>query len=166
VARRAAGFGMRVLYTRCGGELSAGEIPQGARWEYRHDLEGVLRESEIVSLHVPLNDETRHLIGRRELSLMQEGSFLINTSRGPVVDEAALVEALRGGRLGGAGLDVYEREPELAPGLVEFDNVVLLPHLGSGTVETRGRMAEMAARNAIAIVRGQAAPSVVNPEVL
>ena len=166
VARRAMGFGMRILYAEHSGPLSDAQVPCGARWEYRESLEDVLRESDIVTMHVPLNAETRHLIGEREFRVMREGSFLINTSRGPVVDEAALVEALRSGHIGGAGLDVYEREPELAPGLVEFDNVVLLPHLGSGTVETRGRMAEMAAQNAIAVVRGEPAPSVVNPEVL
>ncbi len=166
VARRAMGFGMRILYAEYSGPLSDAQVPCGARWEYRESLEDVLRESDIVTVHVPLNAQTRHLIGEREFRVMREGSFLINTSRGPVVDEAALVEALRSGHIGGAGLDVYEREPELAPGLVEFDNVVLLPHLGSGTVETRGRMAEMAAQNAIAVVRGEPAPSVVNPEVL
>jgi glyoxylate reductase len=100
------------------------------------------------------------------LALMRQGSYLVNTSRGPVIDEAALVESLRSRHLGGAGLDVYEREPELAAGLAELDNVVLLPHLGSATVETRGRMAETAARNAIAAVRGEPVPHMVNPEVL
>lgn len=166
VARRAAGFEMPVLYVRRGGPLADADIPCGARWEYREELDDLLRESDIVSLHVPLDQRTRHLVGERELSLMRPGSFLINTSRGPVVDEAALVAALREGEIGGAGLDVYEREPELAPGLVGLDNVVLLPHLGSGTRETRGRMAEMAVRNAIAIVRGEGKASVVNPEVL
>ena len=100
------------------------------------------------------------------MELMRPGSYLVNTSRGPVVDESALVESLRRRHLGGAGLDVYELEPELAPGLVELENVVLLPHLGSATVETRGRMAELAAQNAIAAIRGEAVPHMVNPEVL
>jgi glyoxylate reductase len=166
VARRALGWNMRVLYTRASGPLQTDEVPTEATWEYREALADLLRESDIVSLHVPLLPETRHLIGAAELALMRPGSYLINTARGPVVDEAALVESLRSGHLGGAGLDVYEREPELAAGLVDLPNVVLLPHLGSATVETRNRMAELAALNAIAAVRGEPVPHPVNPEVL
>lgn len=166
VARRALGFDMRVLYTRLHGPLPVEELPAGARWEHCRDLDQLLSEADIVSLHVPLDSGTRHLIGARELGLMRPGSFLVNTSRGPVVDEVALVDALREGRLGGAGLDVYEDEPRLAPGLVGLENVVLLPHLGSATVETRGRMAVLAVENALAAVRGEAVPHVVNPEVL
>lgn len=166
VARRATGFDMRVLYTRKSGPLPAEATPAGACWEYCGSLEELLRQSDFVSLHVPLDETTRHLIGRRELALMKPGSFLVNTARGAVVDEEALVEALREGRLGGAGLDVYEREPDLAPGLSELANVVLLPHLGSATVETRGRMAELAVENALAYFRGTAVPHPVNPEVL
>ena len=165
VARRALGFDMRVVYTRTHGPLGSAEMPVGGRWEYRATLEEVLREADIVSLHVPLDPSTRHLIGARELALMKPGSYLVNAARGPVVDEGALVEALTKGPLGGAALDVYEREPELAPGLVDLPNVVLLPHLGSATVETRGSMAELAVRNAIAAVRGEPVPHVVNPEV-
>ena len=166
VARRATGFDMRVLYTRLRGPLPADEAPAGARWEYCPGLDALLSEADIVSLHVPLDSGTRHLIGARELGLMKPGSFLVNTSRGPVVDEAALVDALKAGRLGGAGLDVYEDEPRLAPGLAGLDNVVLLPHLGSATVETRGRMAVMAVESASAAVRGSTVPHMVNPEVL
>lgn len=166
VARRAAGWDMRVLYTERSGPLAPSRVPAGASWEYRADLESVLREADIVSLHVPLDPSTRHLIGARELALMRPGSFLVNTSRGPVVDERALVEALAGGHLGGAGLDVYEFEPHLTPGLAELSNVVLLPHLGSATVETRGRMAELAVRNAIAALRGGPVENLVNPDVL
>ena len=166
VARRSLGFDMRVLYTRISGPLAPESVPAGARWEYRPGLDGVLSEADIVSLHVPLTEETHHLIGAPELALMRPGSYLVNTSRGPVVDEAALVESLEDGHLGGAGLDVYEREPDLAAGLTELDNVVLLPHLGSATVETRGRMAELAARNAIAAVRGERVVHMVNPQVL
>ncbi|MCX6356482.1 MAG: D-glycerate dehydrogenase [Candidatus Aureabacteria bacterium] len=139
VARRAVGFGMRILYHS---PVACAEIERccGAR---RADLKSLLRESEIVSLHVPLTPATRHLIGKRELGLMRPDACLINTSRGPVVDEVALVRALREGRIAGAGLDVYEREPELAPGLAGLENVVLLPHIGSASIETRSRMAEV-----------------------
>jgi glyoxylate reductase len=166
VARRALGWDMKVIYTRRSGPLRVDEIPPAARWEFRGGLDELLAEADIVSLHVPLLPETRHLIGARELALMRPGSYLINTARGPVVHEAALVEELKSGHLSGAGLDVYEREPELAPGLTDLPNVILLPHLGSATVETRGRMAELAALNAIAAVRGERAPHLVNPEVL
>jgi glyoxylate reductase len=166
VARRSLGFDMRVLYTRMSGPLAQEFVPAGARWEYRPGLDEVLSEVDIVSLHVPLTEETHHLIGAPELALMRPGSYLVNTSRGPVVDEVALVGSLEDGHLGGAGLDVYEREPELAAGLTDLDNVVLLPHVGSATVETRGRMAELAARNAIAAVRGERVMHMVNPQVL
>jgi glyoxylate reductase len=166
VARRALGWDMKVVYTRRSGPLPVPDVPAGARWEYRAELDDLLREADVVSLHVPLSPDTRHLIGSRELALMKSGSYLVNTARGPVVDEAALVETLRSNHLGGAGLDVYEREPDLAPGLADLPNVTLLPHLGSATVETRGRMAELAALNAIAAVRGEAALHPVNPEAL
>jgi glyoxylate reductase len=166
VARRSLGFDMRVLYTRASGPLVPSSVPPGARWEYRPSLEGLLSEADIVSLHVPLSEATHHLIGARELALMRPGSYLINTSRGPVVDEAALVQSLKDGHLGGAGLDVYEHEPALTVGLAALENVVLLPHLGSATVETRGRMAELATRNAIAAIRGEAVAHMVNPQVL
>lgn len=150
VARIANGFGMAVVYVRRSGPLPAESVPLGARWRYATCLEDLLKVADIVSLHVPLSDGTRHLLGRRELECMRPGSILINTSRGPVVDEQALVERIRSGALRGAGLDVYEAEPNLTAGLVDLPNVVLLPHLGSATVETRRRMAEFAALNAIA----------------
>lgn len=165
VARRAAGFAMRVAYTRASGPLVPGE-GFDARWEYRSALDDLLQEADIVSLHVPLTAETHHLVGARELARMKPDAVLVNTSRGPVLDEAALVEALRAGRPGAAGLDVYEHEPAVHPGLVGLDNVVLLPHLGSATVGARSRMAGLAARNAIAAVEGAPVPHPVNPEVL
>ena len=166
VAQRALGWDMRVLYTRNNGALPPAMVLPGARWEYRERLEDLLKEADIVSLHVPLAPETQHLIGAAELQLMRPGAFLVNAARGPVVDEIALVEALRSGHLGGAGLDVYEREPHLAPGLADLPNTVLLPHLGSATVEARGLMAELAVQNAVAAVRGERPAHVVNPEVL
>lgn len=166
VARRSVGFDMRVLYTNLSGPLPAGSIPAGVQWEHQPSLHRLLGEADIVSLHVPLNESTHQLVGARELAVMRPGSYLINTSRGPVVDELALVESLKDGHLGGAGLDVYEHEPELAAGLADLENVVLLPHLGSATVEARGRMAELAARNAIGAIRGETVVHMVNPEVL
>jgi len=166
VARRALGWDMPVVYTRKSGALPEESIPAGARWHYKESLDELLREADIVSLHVPLTPQTHHLIGARELALMRPGSFLINAARGPVVDEPALVDALRSGHLGGAGLDVYEREPELAAGLRDLANTVLLPHLGSATIETRGRMSEVAVLNAVAPFQGERPGHVVNPEVL
>nr|NIS61168.1 D-glycerate dehydrogenase [Pseudomonadota bacterium] len=132
--------------------------------EYR-ELGDLLRESDFVTLHCPLTEETHHIIGRRELDLMKPTAILINTSRGPVVDEEALVSALRKGKIAGAGLDVYEREPRLSPGLAKLENVVLLPHIGSATEDTRGQMGVVAAKNALAMVRGKKPPNIVNPEV-
>ena len=158
VALRASGFGMKVLYCSPGRNVAI-EKDLGAA---RGDLETLLRESDFVSLHVPLTPATRHLIGERELALMKPGAFLINTSRGAAVDEAALVRVLREKRIAGAGLDVYEEEPRLCEGLRDLDNAVLLPHVGSASLETRSRMAEMAALNLIAMVRGKRPPYCVN----
>jgi len=159
VARRARGFGMRVLYHSRTRLAPAAEQDLHVAYAPRETL---LREADFVSLHVPLTPETRHLIGRRELELMKPTAFLINAARGPVVDEAALVEALRRGQIAGAGLDVYEREPELSPGLTDLDNVVLLPHLGSATIETRTRMGLMAAENLLAGLQGERPPNCLN----
>ncbi len=163
VARRARGFNMRLLYhNRTRMESSAED---SLRVEYA-DLDGLLAESDFISLHVPLTEETTYLIGARELALMKPTAYLINTSRGPVVDEKALVQVLRERKIGGAGLDVYENEPALAPGLAELDNAVLLPHVGSGTLETRTRMASLAVENLLAGLRGDTPPNLLNPEVL
>ena len=152
VARRARAFGMTVVYTgrrradtELERELDAAFMP----------LDELMAASDVVSLHCPLTPGTHHLVDARRLRLMRPTAFLVNTTRGPVVDEAALVEALRGGVIAGAGLDVFEREPEVHPGLLELENVVLLPHLGSATVETRTAMAELAARNVAAVLRGE-----------
>jgi lactate dehydrogenase-like 2-hydroxyacid dehydrogenase len=162
VALKSRGFEMPVLYhdSKLNPEL---ESATGARFVALDDL---LRESDVVSLHVPLTSGTRRLIGGRELNLMKKTAVLINTSRGPVVDETALVRALQSGRIAGAGLDVYEHEPKLAPGLAGLENVVLLPHLGSATVETRTRMSLMAAENLISGLSGELPVHLVNKEVL
>jgi lactate dehydrogenase-like 2-hydroxyacid dehydrogenase len=117
-------------------------------------FEELLETADVISLHAPLTPETSHLIDAGALARMKRTAFLVNTSRGAVVDEGALVEALRNGKIAGAGLDVYEHEPEVHPGLLELENVVLLPHLGSATVETRSAMAVLAARNALAVTQG------------
>jgi len=163
VARRAAGFEMRVLY-HDPRRLDSGEEK---RLNVRYaDQDTVLRESDFVSLHVPLTPETRHLIGPAQLAQMKPTSFLINTSRGEVVDEAALAHALRTGRIGGAALDVFEREPEIEPALRGLPNVVIVPHIASASIETRTRMGLIAAENlAAALVRGERPPNCVNPEV-
>ena len=158
VARRAAGFGMTILYA--GRHASPEFDALGAR---RATLPELLAASDFVSLHVPLSDETHHLIDAEALARMKPTAYLINTSRGPVVDEAALVSALREGSIAGAGLDVYEDEPRMAAGLAELPNTVLLPHLGSATVATRAAMSRMAAENLIAALRGVKPPNLVNP---
>lgn len=161
VAARAVGFNMAVLYhgRRASPELEA----LGAR---RVGLEELLAGSDFVSLHVPLTDETRHLIDAAALAKMKSSAYLINTARGPVVDEVALVAALKSGRIAGAGLDVYEEEPRMAAGLAECPNTVLLPHLGSATRATRSAMARIAAENVIAVLRGSRPPNLVNPAAL
>jgi glyoxylate reductase len=155
VARRAAGFEMNVLYwTRS--ERSSKELH--ASWQ-RVSFEELLHRSDFLSPHVPLTQDTHHLIDEAALRLMKPTAFLINASRGPVVDEAALVRALQEHRLAGAGLDVYEREPELQKGLRELPQVVLLPHLGSATAETRIRMGLMCVENVLAVLEGKPAPN-------
>jgi glyoxylate reductase len=160
VARRAQGFGMRVLYHR---RTRDPEAEQALGAEYR-TLADLLREADFVVLAVPLTAETRHLIGAAELARMKPTAFLVNVARGPVVDEAALVEALRTGRIAGAGLDVFEDEPTLHPGLLELENVALTPHIGSASRATRRRMATLAAENCAAALEGRRPPNLVNPE--
>ncbi len=153
VARRTSGFQMEVLYyDQYRNEDAEREL--GARYLKLDDL---LRESDFVSVHTPLTPETRHLISERELGLMQPTSVLVNASRGPVVDEAALAEALENERIFAAGLDVYEEEPEVHPRLLELENVVLAPHIGSASIETRDKMATLAAENLRAVLSGEPA---------
>ena len=158
VARRAAGFGMSVAYS----DIEEHAIPDPpAAFMAPEEL---FSTSHVVTLHTPLNEETRHLVDETRLRLMPPGAFLVNTARGPLVDEAALAQVLKEGHLGGAGLDVYENEPSVHPGLVGREDVVLLPHIGSATVETRAAMAELAARNILAVLAGEEPPTpVVRP---
>ncbi|MGH9816662.1 MAG: 2-hydroxyacid dehydrogenase [Candidatus Acidiferrales bacterium] len=163
VARRAYGFNMRVLYN------DAVRAPADAERELRAefvDRDRLFAEADFISLHVPLMPETRHMISGPSLARMKPTAYLINTSRGPVVDEAALVAALEAKTIAGAALDVYEREPEIHPGLRQRNDVVLAPHIASASVETRTKMAVMAATNVIALFDGQRPPNALNPEVL
>jgi glyoxylate reductase len=161
VARRALGFDMRVLAFDPFARKQI-EADDQAEWA---DLDDLLRESDFVSVHTLLSAATHHLIGDRELALMKPTAYLINAARGPIVDEEALVRALRKKQIAGAGLDVYENEPAMAEGLAELDNAILLPHLGSATRGTRDLMATKAATNALAMLRGARAPNCLNAEV-
>jgi glyoxylate reductase len=160
IARRAQGFSMRVLYHN---RKRDHEAEQSVGAVYRSKAE-LLREADFVVLSIPLSTETRHLIGAAELALMKPTAFLVNVARGPVVDEAALAEALRTGRIAGAGLDVFEEEPKVHPELLALDNLVLTPHIGSASRAPRLRMATRAAENCVAALAGQRPPNLVNPE--
>ena len=161
VARRARAFGMDVVYTnrRPNPEL---EAAIGAR---AVGFEELLARADVLSLHAPATPETRHILDAAALAKLRPGAILVNTARGPLVDEAALVHVLRERRIAAAGLDVFEREPELAAGLAALDNVVLLPHLGSATAEARGAMVGLCCRNIIAVLAGEHPVTPVNPEV-
>ncbi len=159
MARRCHGLGMRVLYH----SRSAKPDLEAATGATRVGLEVLLQQSDVVSLHVPLTADTRHLLSRERLALMKSSAILVNTARGPVVEEQALVDALREGRLRAAGLDVYEHEPALTPGLADLDNVVLLPHIGSATDATRERMAIMTATDIVHVLAGRPPAHPVRP---
>jgi glyoxylate reductase len=163
VARRATGFHMRVLYHDALRASPDVEKQLHAEFTERARL---LAEADFVSVHVPLLPETRHLISAEALGRMKRTAYLINTSRGPVVDEAALVAALEAGHIAGAALDVYEQEPQIHPGLVTRDDVVLAPHLASASIETRTKMAMMAVANVLARFAGERPPNALNPEIL
>jgi glyoxylate reductase len=163
VALRAKGFNMKVLYHDMRRLSPDEERKYGAHYR---TLEALLGESDFVSLHTPLTPQTRHLMNEERFGLMKAKAFLINASRGPVVDETALVKALKEGRIAGAALDVFEKEPvEKDNSLLGFGNVVLLPHIASATTETRSKMAEMSATNLVAALKGQRPPHLLNPEV-
>lgn len=154
------GFGMKVIYYDKNRDENF-EKEVGA--EYKNNIEELLKESDFVSIHVPLLDSTRHLIDAGRIRLMKPSAYLVNTSRGAVIDEAALVEALRNKTIKGAALDVFEREPELAEGLIELDNVILTPHIASATEETRSKMSEIVAENIIEALEGRTPPNLVLP---
>jgi len=162
MAKRAAGFDMRVLYADS--RRAAPEVESRCRAAYV-SLQDLLRESDFVTVHVPLNAETHHLIDAQALSLMKPTAYLVNAARGAIVDENALVQALKTRLIAGAALDVYENEPFLADGLAELPNVILIPHLGANSRSTRDRMAAMTAENMIAALSGGMPPNLVNPEV-
>ena len=157
-ARRAKAFGMNIAYTRRAPLESDVEKDLAAKFMSMDEL---IESSDVLSIHCPYSPATHHLISENQLARMKSSAFLINTARGPIVDEQALVDALKAGKIAGAGLDVFEHEPKVNPGLLELDNAVLIPHLGSATVETRAAMADIAATNALAILAGQAAPNLV-----
>lgn len=161
-ARRAKAFGMEIAYTGRRRAAEEVEAELGARFLPMTELLG---SADVVSLHCPLTPQTRHLIDADALAAMKPGAFLLNTTRGAVVDEGALAGALSDGVIAGAGLDVFEEEPHVHPGLLELDNVVLTPHLGSATVETRTEMALLAARNVAAVLTGEPAPTPVRAKV-
>jgi glyoxylate reductase len=161
LARRARGFSMRVLYHDMYRPPAEVERELGAGYR---DLEDLLHESDFVSLHTSLTPQTRHLINARRLALMKPTAVLVNTSRGPVIDEQALAEALRQGQIFAAGLDVFEREPDVHPGLLACDNAVLIPHLGSATVKTRLAMAGLAVDNLLAALEDRHPPTLLNPQ--
>jgi glyoxylate reductase len=161
VARRTAGFEMTVLYHKRRRIIESEEKALGVRYA---DFNELLQQSDFVSLHVPLNENTHHMIGANELDMMKSSAYLINVSRGPVVNESALVTALRSERIAGAALDVYENEPALAPGLADLQNVILLPHIGSATMETRRAMASLAVDNLLIGLRGHIPPNCLNPQ--
>jgi glyoxylate reductase len=163
VARRAQGFDMRVLYQDAAAADPAVERDLRAT---RVELAALLRDADFVSLHTPLSPETRHLIGAEALRVMKRTAYLVNASRGPVVDEAALVRALDEGWIAGAGLDVFEDEPRVHPGLLGRANVVLAPHIASASYETRIAMGKLAVENCLAVLEGRRPPTPVNPDAL
>jgi glyoxylate reductase len=160
VARRASGFGMKVIYSSSSGPRKVGGIDA----EHR-EFEDLLREADFVSVNVALNDSTRHLFGEEQFRAMKPTAVLVNTARGPVVDEAALARALKAGEIFAAGIDVFEKEPEVHPELLECENAVIIPHLGSATIDTREAMGMLAAENLFAVFEGRRPPTLINPEV-
>ena len=162
MARRARGFGMKVIYYDA--YRPAPEVERGLGAEFR-ELDDLLAEADLVTLHTNLSPETHHLINAERLAKMKSTAVLVNTSRGPVIDEVALAQALKEGQIFAAGLDVFEKEPEVHPDLLDLENVVVIPHLGSATVDTRIAMGLLAAENLIAALEGRQPPTLLNPEI-
>jgi glyoxylate reductase len=163
VARRAHGFSMNVLYS---GPRRLPEAEERIIGMTYVPLDDLLKQSDFVSLHPPLNDDTRHMISDRQFKLMKPSAFIINTARGAIIDEAALVRALKAKQIGGAGLDVFENEPRVARGLLSLPNVVAVPHLGSAVAVLREQMANIVVDNVLALLDGKRPPNIVNPDVL
>jgi len=163
VARRAQGFQMRILYSDA--VRAPAEVEKELNAEFV-DRDRLFRESDFISLHVPLLPDTRHLISKESLDKMKPTAFLVNTSRGPVVDEAALADALERKKIAGAALDVFENEPKVHPALVSRKDVILTPHIASASVDTRTRMAVMAANNLVALFEGKRPPNALNADAL
>jgi glyoxylate reductase len=163
VARRAKGFGMKVIYADAVDLPPSVEAETGAE---RRELEDLLEEADFISIHTNLTPETRHLFGSEAFKQMKPTAVIVNTSRGPVVDESALADALESGEIFGAGLDVFEKEPEVEPRLLALENVVVIPHLGSATFDTRDAMGNLAVDNVFAALDGTRPPTLLNPEVL
>lgn len=162
VAQRASGFNMNILYF----SNSRNEIIENKYGGKKALFDELIGNSDFISLHVPLTDKTFHMIDTSELNKMKNTAYIINTSRGPIINESALVSVLKNKQIAGAGLDVYENEPELKEDLIQLKNAVLLPHIGSATLETRTKMALMAATNIIEFFKGNQPPNILNPEVL
>ncbi|MCK5032432.1 MAG: D-glycerate dehydrogenase, partial [Calditrichia bacterium] len=162
VAQRAFGFNMNILYT----DGNKNDIIENKLKGKKVELDELLKNSNFISLHVPLTERTFHLIDKEEFQKMKNTAYMINTSRGPVINESALVNALQNNQIAGAGLDVYENEPELKEDLIRLKNTVLLPHIGSATLEARTKMAIMAATNIISYFEGKKPPNIINPEIL
>ena len=163
MARRARGFDMRLIYH----DVARATAEHEEEWGIEYvDRDTLFRDSDFLSVHVPLSEQTRHAVGKDEFALMKSTAVLVNTSRGPVVDEQALADALELGQIASAGLDVFEAEPVVEPRLLEVENIVVVPHIGSASIKTRTRMCTMAAENTAAALSGQRPPNPVNPEVL
>jgi glyoxylate reductase len=163
MAKRATGFDMTILYYD---PITQADDVAAGLGAHKVDFDTLLRQSDFVTMHTPLTEETRHLMSGPQFDRMKSSAYLINTARGPIVDEAALADALVEGKIRGAALDVFEDEPRANPRLIPLDNVILTPHIASASVETRTKMAATAAENVIAAVEGKRPPTVVNPEVL